>query len=468
MADQIPLGRSAYVRSGLPPVLLRNMYYEQAPTNLEDQVSIRPRPRLQYFTQLLNGAAFQGVYREGGVLGGAIIAAGGGKLYKIVQQGAVGAGTCTEIGNVAGSDYMTAEGDPATCVLTLGTIPYKTNGSTVTAITMPDSVGCIGVDTLDSRFIFAAANSNVFYWTDVAAYTIDALNFASFESQPDVIVAIKVVDDVLWGLGRLSLEAWRPTGDSDLPFERIEGRVFGIGVTTRATVMKMNVNGLDTMLWVGTDRKVYRLNPNPVCVSDFGLDEVLLRVDPSLYRATTATWNGHDFYILHLPGEDTYVYDLTTETWDIWDSLGKDVFRGAVGALGPNNQSLIGDDANGFLYELNEDANTDNGDVVAFEFSGLLEVTGAPVVCRNVELEVETGSAASQDDDPFMQLAISRDGGGTWSTQENKPLRRQGERARRVIWNKLGLMKRREGRVHRWRCTLPVVVRKARYNHGYR
>jgi hypothetical protein len=464
----ISLGRGAFQRAGLPPVLLQNMYYEAAPTNLEDQVSFRPRPRLQRFTALPSTVGFQGLYREGGVLGGAIIAAGGGKLYKIVQQGVAGTGTVTEIGSVTGGDYMTAEGDPAACVLTLGATPYKTDGVTLSTIAMPDGVGCIAVDTLDSRYLFAAANSNVFYWTDVATYTIDALNFASAESQPDVIVSLKVVDDVLWLIGRLSLEAWRPTGDSDLPFERIEGRVFGIGCTARASVMKMNVDGLDTMCWVGTDRKVYRLDPNPVAISDFGMDERLLRVDPSLYRATTATWNGHDFYILHLPGEGTFAYDLTTGLWDRWSSYGLGLFRGAVGALGPNNQSLIGDDANGVLYELNEDAPTDDGDLVSFEFTGLLQITGAPVVCRSIELVVETGSAAGAADDPLMQLAISLDAGATWTPQADQPLRRQGERARRLLWTRLGLVRRQEGRVHRWRTTEPVVVRMARYNHGYR
>ena len=41
----IPLGRSAYARAGAPPTVLKNYYFETAPTNLEDQVALRARPR---------------------------------------------------------------------------------------------------------------------------------------------------------------------------------------------------------------------------------------------------------------------------------------------------------------------------------------------------------------------------------------------------------------------------------------
>jgi len=468
----VPLGKSAYQRASLPPVLLQNMYYETAPTNIEDGVAFHPRPRLKNFTlsASIGTSAMQGLYREGGVLSGRIFAVNGGRLYKITQPGVVGEGTVADLGAVAGSDFMTAEGDPDRMVFTLGATPYSTNGTTISTITMPDSVACIAVDTLDARYLFAAANSNVFYWSDTATTTINALSFASAESQPDVLVTLKVVDDILWLVGRLSLEAWQPTGNSDLPFERLEGRVFGIGCTSQATVQKMNVDGTDTMCWVGTDQKVYRLAPNPVRISDFGLEERLLRADPESFYAHSANWNGHDFYVLHIPTEGSFAYDLTTGEWSEWSSYQADLFRTNCSCVGPNNVAILGDSATGALYTLAEDARTDTNDAdpVVFEFSGLLKIVGPPVRNHNLRLDTYTGLAASTEDDPMVQLATSDDHGKTWKDRGSQPLRRQGERARRVLWRALGMLRRDQGRVYRWRTTEPVVVTGAKYNDGYR
>jgi hypothetical protein len=467
---RIPLGQSSYQRADLPPVLLKNLYYERAITNIEDGVSFHPRPRLVNFVSLGTSAKVMGLYREGGVLSGRIFAVSGGKLWKITQPGVVGAGTVVEINTVDGSDYMTAEGDPDRMVFTCGATPYETNGTTRTAITMPGSVDCVAVDTLDARYLFAAANSNVFYWSDTSTTTIDALSFASAESQPDVLVTLKVVDDVLWLIGRLSLEAWRPTGDSDLPFERIEGRVFGIGCTSQATCQKMNVDGLDTMCWVGTDQKVYRLNPNPVRISDFGMEERLLRADPEALYAHTGNWNGHDFYVLHIPGEGSFAYDLTTGLWAEWSTYQATLFRTATSCVGPNNVAIFGDDANGALYTLGVGAKTDttSAQSVVFEFSGVLKIVGPPVKNTNVMLDTYTGLAPSTEDDPMVQLATSDDSGKSWTDRGSQPLRRQGERAKRVRWPALGILRRERGRVFRWRTTEPVIVTGATYNESLR
>jgi hypothetical protein len=82
---------------------------------------------------------------------------------------------------------------------------------------------------------------------------VDPLGYATAESQPDPLTTLKVVGEVLWLVGRLSLEPWQPTGDLDLPFQRINGRIFGIGCEAGDTCQKLSVNGVDTMCWVGAD-----------------------------------------------------------------------------------------------------------------------------------------------------------------------------------------------------------------------
>ncbi|MBJ7410125.1 MAG: hypothetical protein JHD15_07125 [Phenylobacterium sp.] len=467
----LPIGTAAFERSEAPRVVLRNYYYEKSPANLEDQVSLIPRPRLKQFA-LCGAGPMRGLYRKGGVLAnvglsGSIIALSGDKLYRVTQTGLPGVGTATLIGTVAGTLKMTAEGDANVIVLCCGTTLYSTDGNTLTALTMPPGFSAYAVDTLSQRFLICS-DIGRFYWTAVGATTISALDYATAESQPDVLLTLKVIGDELWLFGRLSIEVWQPTGDADLPFQRIGGRVFGIGITGRETCQKLNVGGADTVCWVGTDRRVYRTNPNPTRISDHGLEERLQRItDPTSLYAAVWNWNGHDFYVLHIPGEGSWAYDLGTGQWDEVTSFGRSLFRTAVSAVGPNSQPLLGDDTAGVIWEMTETERGDGDEPVLFECTGLLEVPEGGVRLDNVSLDVSTGLNPDPEADPVMQMAMSDDQGMTYGPDITQPLGRQGRRENVVTWQRLGRLKR-PGKVVRWRTTEPVTIRKAKYNAAVR
>jgi hypothetical protein len=469
----IPLGTAAFARSEAPQVTLRNYYYEENPANIEDQVTLRARPRLKQFA-LAGSGPMRGLYREGGVLAnvglsGSIIALSGSELYRVTQTGLPGVGTATLIGTVDGALKMTAEGNADVVVLCCGASLYSTDGTAITAIAMPPGFFAYAVDYLSGRFL-VCSDIGRFYWTNVGSTTISALDYATAESQPDVLLTLKVIGDELWLFGRLSIEVWQPTGDLDLPYQRIGGRIFGIGVTGRETVQKVSVGGLDTVCWVGTDRRIYRTNPNPVRISDHDMEERLKAVtDPTTLYAAPDTWDGHDWYVLHIPGQGSWAYDLQTEQWHERTSFGLPLFRGAVSALGPNNQPLLGDNTAGVIWEFSESTRTDGDDPVLYEFTGLLEVAGTPVRCNNVSLDVTTGLSPDPDTDPVMQMAWSDEMGfeGTFSADVPAYLGRQGQRQNVVSWTRLGMLQR-PGRVWRWRTTEPVTVRKAKYNEATR
>lgn len=467
----IPLGLSAYKRADLPRVLLKNMYYERTAANLEDQIAILSRPRLKQFAVYGTGPV-RGTFRKGGVLAlvgrsGSIISLSGNDLYRVVQAGLPGVGTATLIGTVEGAGRMSAEGSLSWVVLTCGTKAYKTDGATMSQIAMPDDRLVSAVDTLDSRFIFASEPGR-FYWTDPAGVTVNALSFATAESQPDALTTLKVIVDELWLFGRLSIEVWQPTGDQDLPFQRIGGRIFGIGCTARDTCQKLKVAGRDVVCWVGTDRIVYQTAPNPVRISHNGIEEMLRQANPTNLSAFTFSWTGHDFYALHIPEFGTFVFDLSTQCWLQLTSYGRTLFRCGTTAEGPDSQPLLGDDTLGVLYEFSTDVRDDNGDKVLFEFSGLIEVTDGPVQCKNVEVECSTGLTPDPKNDPMIEMATSDDHGEVFDEYEPQALQRQGNRAQRIMWSRLAFMRREGGRLFRWRTAEPITVRKAKYNASYR
>ena len=463
----IPLGLSAYKRADFPTVLLKNMFFEKTAANLEDQVAIISRPRAKSFA-LAGPGPVRGAYRKGGAIFGRIIVLSGSTLYRVEQTGVPGVGTATVIGTVSGSGRMSAEGNATTVVLTCGATPYYTDGTTLTAISMPDSIAVNAIDTLNGYFLAAANASSRFYWSAIGGTTFNGLNFAAAESQPDVLITLKVIGDELYLFGRLSIEVWQPTGDVDLPFQRIGGRIFGIGCTARDTVQKMNVGGRDLICWVGTDRIVYQTAPHPVRISHNGIEEMLRQAVPENLSAFTFSWNGHDFYALHIPEFGTFAFDLSTECWLQLTSAGRTLFRGAVSTIGPSAQPLLGDDTAGIVYELSTDVRDDNGDKVLFEFSGLLDVTDGPVPCKTVIIEGSTGMTPDPMNDPPIEMATSDDHGATFDDHEPQPLEHQGQRAQRVMWMRCGMMRRESGRIFRWRTYEPMTVRKAKYNVSLR
>lgn len=86
------------------------------------------------------------------------------------------------------------------------------------------------------------------------------------------------------------------------------------------------------------------------------------RVDNPKVRAWTFTLDGHDFYVLRLGDDFTFVYDVYSEQWMDWSSLGMPYWRVNCGINWVGGQALaalygsdvlVGDDTHGVLYFLN-------------------------------------------------------------------------------------------------------------------
>lgn len=464
----ILLGRSDYRRSGVAQLTQKNVYFEKTPTNLEDQVAIRPRARIEEFATVGDGP-IMGMYRKGNVLANAghsgnIICRSADDIYRVNQT----TGEETLIDDIEGTLRMSAEGNEDVVVMAFGTKVYETDGDTITQITFPDSKNVYAIDYLNGYFL-ACSELGRFYWSAIGGTTFDALDYATAESQPDVLLTLKVIQDEVWLFGRQSIEPWQPTGDLDLPFQRIGGRIFGIGVTGRETVQKLSQQGIDKVAWVGTDRRVYLTDPNPTRISDFAIEERLSRVsDPAVLHATIATDEGHDFYIVHLTdGLGSWAYHLQSGEWVEWTSYGLANFRGGCATLAPNNRSLLGDDTTNKIWTLTQDVRDDGGDPFVQGFSGMLQLTGGPQRINSLLVIATTGLQPDPNDDPMLTLKWTDDQGLTWSDPVQEPLGRQGEYVSRVLYTQLGMLER-PGRTFYFETTEPTIAQGAKFNEGWR
>lgn len=118
---------------------------------------------------------------------------------------------------------------------------------------------------VSSFVLVSIANTQQFYWINPGEISIDPLNFASKESSPDNIIAMRTLGDQVAVIGEKSFENWYATGDSTAPFAPIEGRVYARGVIDGTAVVVD-----DGIIIVGDDGRVYSIGFQSGDATDIG------------------------------------------------------------------------------------------------------------------------------------------------------------------------------------------------------
>lgn len=135
-------------------------------------------------------------------------------------------------------------------------------------VEMPDGVGAQSCASLAGFILVSVAQSDRFYWLEPGEVVIDALNFATAESQPDNIIDMLSVGDNVWMLGDGSTEVWYATGVAATPFAPTQGRTYARGVI-EGTAVRVK----DQVILVGTDGIVYAIGGGVQRISHHGIEE---------------------------------------------------------------------------------------------------------------------------------------------------------------------------------------------------
>jgi hypothetical protein len=328
-------------------------------------------------------------------------------------------------------------------------------------------LGATHVVYSDGYFIFNTAGSNQFYVSDLNSLTVNALNFASAEGNPDSIVSIIVSHRDLWLLNESTCEVFTNTGNADFPFERIQG-----GFIEKGCVAKFSVAKIDGVIfWLGRDVSgqgiVYAAQGlSPQRVSTHAI-EAAIQSYANMAVATSYTYQsgGHVFYVINFP-EATWVYDLTTKLWHeraFTNSGALERHRGNVLAFVPQyGIHMVGDYANEKIYQYDEATYSDDTfEITRMRTSPHVSNTDIKMFCSKFTLDMETGIGlvSGQGSDPQVVLQWSDDGGHTWSSESWTSAGGQvggvGDFKKRVIWRRLGSFR---DRVFRVKISDPVKV----------
>lgn len=451
---QLPLGLSSKRRktAWMPQVRVVNYLVEKDETNQYDGVSHIQRAGLSPFSEVGDGP-IRGISRQAGTFNGDFVVVSGDELYRVDDIGGF-----VLVGDVPGALRTTFAATPSRAVVVSDALAYSTNGTTVTAVVMPDSRPVGSVAQLNGYFILPENGSARFYWIEPGQTDPDGLSFATTESTPGDIVVVVRVGDELWFLKEEGAEVWVPTGDADLPFQRVPGRNYDKGCRNADTAVRFD----NTLVWVGNDGVVYRADNSPIRISDNALEEQIRKSDPTTLRAWQFAADGHTLYCLTTE-QGTYVYDASSQQWSEFRSYSRTYWRAHVGDEGATF-TVCGDAETGTLWRIDPEASNDDGEPLERILTGGITVMRGPDRCNTLSLYITTGTAVDPNDYPKVRVRWSDDL-QTYTDWEDVSIGRQGQYGRPVQLTRLGAMYY-PGRLFEFAITDDVVatISAASYN----
>lgn len=269
----VPLGASNWIRTRgqEPQINLINRFFEENPTNRQEQTSLLVRPALSRRIQVGAGP-IRAMYSQTGFATDDLFAVSDDELWRIhAEFGELD--TATQItGTIAGDDQpeMVAR-DDYLFIADGSTLQYTDGTTALATIATPDSVAIRSVDTIGSYILCTVNNTQRVYWINPFEVTIDPLNFFEAEKAPDPLQNVRVIGDQIWLLGKSTSEVWYLSGASvDLPFSRVQGRLFDKGAWQGTAVAVR-----DRIILVGNDGIVYDVTGQPTPISNPGVEQLV-------------------------------------------------------------------------------------------------------------------------------------------------------------------------------------------------
>ena len=348
------------------------------------------------------------------------------------------------------------------------------------------------VDTVDNYFVYNRPGTQQFGASDPLSPISQSTSFASKDGSPDNLVSIIVDHREVFLLGEASSEVWIDVGAVPFPFQRIPGTSTQHGIAAVYSMARL----ANSFAYVSRNNRgqgmIVQMNGYiPQRISTHAVENTLVNqyIDDAI--AYTYQLEGHECYVVTFPTIDlTWVYDSTTQMWHKWLSVDNaNVYhrhRSNCSAVF-QNMVLVGDYANGKIYELDRSNYTDDGsevrrlrraphlvadlqrqyfDEFQIQFQPGVGTTGvykpesaifimSPYIIYpdasliigafdTVILGIQnTINATDVTTYPQAMLRWSNDGGSTWSREYWVTIGSMGRFKNRAIWRRLGMARDR-------------------------
>ena len=343
------------------------------------------------------------------------------------------------------------------------------------------------VDIVDNYFVYNKPNSQQWAASNPLSPITNSLSFSSKDGAPDNLVSLIVDHREVYLLGEASSEVWVDVGSFPFPFQRIPGTSTQHGIAAKFSMSRVGDSFAYVSRNIRGQAQIMMMNGYiPQRISNHAVENTLTDkyIDDAI--AWTYQLEGHECYVVSFPTLDlTWVYDIATEMWHKWLWVdNNNVYhrhRGNCASLF-QGQVLVGDYANGQIYQLDKSNYTDNG-------QNIRRLRRAPHIVTDLqrqyleELQIQfqpgvgtTGLSSATEGTfisspyyiaptdflivsptetlilglknqvsllttttyPQAMLRWSSDGGSTWSNEHWVTIGQAGKYKNRAIWRRLG------------------------------
>lgn len=329
--------------------------------------------------------------------------------------------------------------------------------NTLTEVNDPDLPPPTSVAAMDGYFVLFAADGRFFITAVDQGATIDPLDFATAESDPDggVRVAVRNRDLVLFGVR--TTEFWQNTGAAGFPFARTT--TAGLGCLAAGSVAEIE----QTLAWIAHDGTVRALDGyQGTRISTHAVERsIASEAQPELIRSYAWQDRGHSLYTITGATGWTRTYDFATQRWHERKSNTLDRWRISAYARF-DDKHIIGDYAAGTLYEMRNGLEDEAGQPI------IMEMRTPPVhafphrlrfnsLFADVIPGVGLNSTSPELLNPAIMVDYSDDGGNHFGGQRALAVGAQGDRLRRVVTRRLGATRHGNGRTFRLSMSASVI-----------
>ena len=347
--------------------------------------------------------------------------------------------------------------------------------------------GANSVDIVDNYFVYNDPGTQLWGASNLLSPISASTSYSLKDGAPDKLVALIVDHREVYLMGEASSEVWTDVGAVQFPFQRIPGTSTQQGIAAQFSVARLGPSFAYVSRNNRGQAQVMQMNGYlPQRISTHAVENSLTNkyIDDAI--AWTYQLEGHEVYVCTFPTIGlTWAYDFTTQMWHKWlyteDNGSYTRHRGNCCAVF-QGMVLVGDYANGCIYELDKKNYTDNGQNVRrlrraphlttdlqrqyfeelqIQFQPGVGTTGLSTPTGDIHINspyyiypdatftigaLETyiiGLQATVNNTttttyPQAMLRWSNDGGSTWSKEYWVTIGQLGKYRNRAIWRRLG------------------------------
>lgn len=277
---------------------------------------------------------------------------------------------------VAGTGLVEMDESRDSLFIVAGGVLYRVFGGALTTPATPFVPITVGV--ISGLVVSIEEGTNRFYWSTDDGATWPALNFQTAEAYPNSLINLVIDHQELWLFGNRRTQVFVVGSDPDAPFEAVQAGVIEMGLAARRAVAQLD----NSIFWLGKNKNgdvmVFRANGyTPLRVSDHAVENAMrsygFHDDASMHPFQL---NGRSCIRLTFPSARsglgaTWEYDVNMNHWTEvgswnWRYGYFERHRGNA-YVSAFEKIIVGDFANGYLYELSPDNYTDFGYPLRFE-----------------------------------------------------------------------------------------------------